>query len=66
MSISDSSAERSTSVLPEIAMLPRILEAAQLLHACGLVDDAPSTFVKRYVQAHPIINATLNQHWNKP
>ena len=45
--------------MAEMAMLPRILEAAKLLDACGVLDEAPNVYVKRYVQKHPEINEAL-------
>lgn len=45
----------------QIALLPKILEAAHVLHDAGLIKEFPSDVVKRYVQAHPEINQALQR-----
>lgn len=47
------------STLAKMAELPKILEAAQVLRRHGLIDEEPTSVVKRYVQENPDINQAL-------
>ena len=49
-------------VMTKIAALPRILEAAKLLHDLRLLNEQPAAVVKRYVEANPDINDALAKH----
>lgn len=51
----------AATVMAKIASLPRLLEAATLLHKEGLIKEAPNEIVKRYVQKNPDINEVLNR-----
>jgi len=42
--------------LTKISMLPKILEAAQLLHTLRLIDKIPTEAVKDYIAMNPDIN----------
>lgn len=46
-------------VLFKIWMLPKILEAAQLLYDCKLIKVQPHEVVKLYVKKNPDINEHL-------
>ena len=48
-----------TETMAKIAALPKILEAAQLLHEFGLQQETPNETVRRYVLANPDINETI-------
>ncbi len=45
----------------KIMMLPKILEAAMLLHKAGLLEEQPNETVRRYVQKNPDINQKLGE-----
>jgi hypothetical protein len=53
--------DKTDHPLTKIAMLPRILEAATLLHELGLLEEQPNESVKRYVQANPDINQYITK-----
>jgi hypothetical protein len=55
----------STDTLKKMALLPQILEAAQLLHKLGLTSKRPATYVKQYVEENPDINQLLQQTHGK-
>lgn len=48
--------DKTDHPLAKIAMLPRILEAATLLHELGLLEEQPNEPVRRYILANPDIN----------
>jgi hypothetical protein len=50
----------TVQVITKLATMTDIFKAATLLHKLGLVDEAPHTFVKRYVEANPDINEALS------
>lgn len=55
----------NTDALKKMALLPQILEAAQLLHKLGLTSKHPTTYVKQYVDENPEINQLLQQTHGK-
>ena len=52
--------DNTINTVSKISLLPKILEAATILHTFGLINELPSEYVKKYVQANPDINKYLN------
>ena len=48
--------------LEQLALVPKILEAAELLHKAGVLEHDPAFYVKKYVDATPEINQFLKDH----
>ena len=46
--------------MAKLALLPRLLEAATLLHKEGVIDTRPEDLVKGYMEKNPDINEALN------
>jgi len=56
----------SIETLSKVAMLPKILEAAQLLHELDLTGGVkPNEFVRNYVAKNPEINKLLSGELNR-
>jgi len=51
----------NTETISKIAVLPKILEAAQLLYSLKLIHKTPTTYVRMYVQDNPDINQLLSK-----
>ena len=47
--------------IAKLAEVPRVLQAATLLHSLGLIDQEPSCIVRKHVKKHPEINQLLNR-----
>lgn len=46
--------------MAKLALLPRLLEAATLLHKEGVIDTRPEDLVKGYMEKNLDINEALN------
>jgi acyl carrier protein len=51
----------AAETMTKMAMLPRILEAANLLKNLGLIDTEPNELIKKYVGENPDINETFSK-----